>query len=349
MFELVQKRLPGASEQELWDHERTLTAEAKALAHRAFVLHDRAATLEAHRTLYALHLAQLGVPWQAPSVNHAHPVVAKIRYCLQSACDRAEELAASRHLGALPPVNSFRGWITGLVQKHAAYPIHPVFFFLRDSATHEQLQQFLFQETPLEMLFGDIVACMLPGVYGEAKAALARNFWDEVGRAQDDRVHRNLRAKLMHRAGIAPDAHITAIGNFVVEELALVNMYLGMAFNRCKLTQLIGSMLATELVIPGRFEYLIAGWLRVGLDAPALDYLTEHTTVDEGHAEDWLEKVVGSVLAQNPAAMREIAIGVVRRLNNAYAVTQALQSMLLTTTQVRNPETQQHSELVASL
>ena len=28
MFELVQKRLAGAGEQELWDQERTLTAEA---------------------------------------------------------------------------------------------------------------------------------------------------------------------------------------------------------------------------------------------------------------------------------------------------------------------------------
>ena len=79
-------------------------------------------------------------------------------------------------------------------------------------------------------------------------------------------------------------------------------------------------MLATELMIPNRFQYSIDGWRRLGLNDQDMVYLIEHTSVDAVHAEDWLNQVILPVLAKNPDVMTDILYGVFRRLNVSVAV-----------------------------
>lgn len=301
-----------------------VVSSAQDLARRAFGEGDRSARLDAHRILYTIYLAGLAQPWNGVPRNIASPGVATVRHVLQRACDVSEELFIAPYLDSLPSASGFAAWIIALVRRHRAYEVHPIFFHMQQHATKEQLREFLFQETPLEMLFGDIVAMMLPGTYGAIKVELVRNFWDEVGQSVDSRVHRNLRARLMKYAGIAEDAYCRSANEFILEELALVNMYLSMVFDRSKLTQLLGVMLATELVIPGRFKFLIDGWRRLGADECTIEYLTEHVTVDEEHAQSWLNAVVTTVVAMNATAMRDVVVGVLRRLNNAVAVSDVL-------------------------
>ncbi|QQR41757.1 iron-containing redox enzyme family protein [Myxococcus xanthus] len=59
-----------------------------------------------------------------------------------------------------------------------------------------------------------------------------------------------------------------------------------MATNRSRLTEILGALLATETMIPGRFEWQIQGWRRLGVGDKPLEYLLEHTTVDVEHAND---------------------------------------------------------------
>ncbi|MCB9759985.1 MAG: iron-containing redox enzyme family protein [Alphaproteobacteria bacterium] len=297
-----------------------LVARCRRLATLAFDHQEPAARLAIHRVLYALNMGRLAGPERAPQVHVAHPLFARLTWDINQ---RWQAALRRRHAGTLhnlPSVEVFPAWIRARVQQHRSNVTHPLFRFLRDDASLDQVREFIFQETPLEMLFGDIVAMMLPGLYGPAKAELAENFWDEVGRGVDAEVHRNLRQDMARSLGIPDEAERRFFEGLTVEELVLVNTYLSMAADRGQLTQLIGMLLATENMIPGRFEFLIEGMRRLGVSDEAMTYLILHTTVDVGHAEGWMEQLVIPLLQARPELLPQLTLGVLRRLDAAGAV-----------------------------
>lgn len=297
-----------------------LLNEISLLCTKAFVHKEEAALLEAHRVLYVINTASLSTPWVSTPHNLAHPLISQIKYQLETSLETAERAQYHDVLTNMPMVSDFSSWIKQFVSSHRSNSLHEIFNFLSESATFEQMREFFFQESPLEMLFGDILAFMLPGVYGGVKIEFLKNYWDEVGHANDERVHRNLRAKLMDHLQIKRDAYLTQFELLVREELELINLYLSLAINRAKHTQLVGVMLATELMIPNRFKYSIDGWKRLGVPDDVMVYLIEHTTVDEVHAEDWLMHVVLPIIEKNPEAHTDIMLGVLRRLTVSVAV-----------------------------
>jgi hypothetical protein len=291
-----------------------------ALAAIAFTGKDKDAELAAHRILYVIYIAHLATPWDRPAVQIEHPLFARIRHVLGGRWEATERERNAELLKKLPPVEQVEDWVRAIVQSHRSNVSHPLFAFLRDEATLTQVREFFYQETPLEVLFGDIIGFMLPGVYGEPKLEMATNFWDEVGRAMDSRVHRNMRMDMMRDFKIPVDAHLEHFEALVLEELVLINSYLSMATDRNKFGQLVGMLLATENMIPGRFEHQIEGMRRLGLTDHQMSYMLEHTTIDVVHAGDWLVHVVKPVLRHNPGIVSEIAFGVLRRLNAAGGV-----------------------------
>ena len=134
--------------------------------------------------------------------------MAEVRFILEENWHQADRLKYEPRLKSLPEVESFPDWIQGYARKHAPNSIHPIFPFLAKEASLAQMREFFLQETPLEMLFGDVVGLMLPGLYGGPKMELVRNYWDEVGCADNDRVHRNLRSRLMQHLHIPTDVYI---------------------------------------------------------------------------------------------------------------------------------------------
>lgn len=322
-------------------HEEDILAvvqQLDTLCRRAYADNDEAALLDANRVLYVINLAHLSMPWVEHAHHVNHPHITRIKYAIETAWEKAEREKYRERIAAQPLTDNFPDAMVALVHGHSSNDVHPLYRFLRDEATFPQLRQFTLQETPLEMLFGDIVALMMPGVYGVAKVELAKNFWDEVGRADEPRIHRNLRAHLMHQIDIEPDFYERDVQLFVREELSLVNMYLSAAMDRSKLTQLVGVMLATELMIPGRFEHLIEGWERLGLKQDGLAYLTEHVTVDAEHAQDWLYKVVQPMLQKNPAVKDEVLLGIMRRLDTAADVSDRLMALLKNSSYEAEPQ-----------
>ncbi|MBD2247489.1 iron-containing redox enzyme family protein [Nostoc sp. FACHB-888] len=293
---------------------------SSAVAQRAFIENDQDAKLEVQRSLYNLYLGRLAVPWEKRAINVNHPLLAEIQFIFEESWYEAERLKHEPKLQSLPQVEDFPSWVQDYASNHYSNDLHPIFPFLAKEASLGQMREFFFQETPLEMLFGDIVGLMLPGLYGLPKMELVRNYWDEVGCGVDNRVHRNLRSQLMQYLGIPADAYISHADLLICEELELINLYLGLAVNRKKLAQLIGVMLTTELVIPGQFNYLIKGWKRLGISDEMLAYHLEHTTVDEVHAQDLLYRIVMPILKDAPHLMNDIVMGVSRRLDASGAV-----------------------------
>lgn len=292
----------------------------KDLCRKAFLEKQESSLLEVHRILYRINIAHLAVPWEASPTSLLHPLIAKVRYTINEYWEQSERKKYAHFLTDLPSTTGFADWIRKFVDDHPKNCVHPIFPFLRDQATYQQMREFFFQETPLEMIFGDIVAMLLPGVYCDIKAEIATNFWDEVGHADMNDVHRELRAKLMDHLSIPRDCYLKQIDLFVREELELINTYLSAVLDRTKMTQAIGAMLATELMISNRFVYQIEGWKRNGIGVEHLKYLTEHVTVDAEHAEHWMERVVLPLVRRYPVVIPDLALGAARRLDVAGGV-----------------------------
>jgi len=91
-------------------------------------------------------------------------------------------------------------------------------------------------------------------------------------------------------------------------------MYFSAVFNRKRLPEAIGMMLATEMMVPGRLEEQIKGWRRVGFADENMRYLIDHTIIDIEHAEGWMQKVVKPIIYNEPKIMDDIIMGMARRL-----------------------------------
>lgn len=294
-----------------------ISSTIKIQCRKAFQEQDEQALLEVHRVLYQINLAHLSVPWEASPVNLDHTLIKNVSRTINTCWEQAERKKHLALFDEIPNATNFENWIRKFVNEHPTNIIHPVFPFIKDKASFSQIRDFFIQETPLEMMFGDIIAMMLPGVYSEIKSEIACNFWDEVGKGSMDMVHRELRGNIMEMLEIEKDCYINQIEIFEREELELINTYLSSALDRTQLAQLVGSLLATELMIPGRFVYLIEGWKRNGIKLKKLKYLTDHVTVDAEHAENWMHKVVMPLVTKNPAIIPDIILGVARRMEVA--------------------------------
>ena len=299
---------------------RHLREEIGALVRRCFDEQSAADRQLVHEILYAINVASLALPWEHAAIQANHPFIAEIRRSIETAWDRDERRRHRAVLDAAPPVAQFEQWITEHVRDHRSNVSHPLFRFLQDDATLDQLRTFFFQETPFDIFHADLITMLMPGVYGVMKEELAKNFWDEMGAAQADEMHRTIRIDTARSLDLDTDAHVREIPRFCAEELALANMYFDAVANRGKLLQAIGMMLATETMVPGRINHQIEGFRRNGLDGDRIRYLTMHAEVDIAHGAGWMRNVVLPLLEQYPMAMREMLLGVERRLDHAGAV-----------------------------
>jgi hypothetical protein len=282
----------------------------------AFIDGNKSAELDVHRALYRSYIDRFRLPWETP-IAGLEPVANAARESIEAIWDRSERRRLAVYTGAIPSQSDFVSWVTKLVRAHHSNVRHPLFSFLRDQANYAQLREFVLQETPFDIFFGDILLVMMPGIYGPMKGEFSKNLWDELGHGDATRMHRQLRVDMMDTLQIPRDIYASDIGCFCLEELRLANMYFHGVSNRQNLGQAIGMMLATELMVPGRMEYQIEGFRRVGVDERALRYLIEHVSVDVEHSDGWIEHVVLPLIDEHPETIPEIVLGVARRLDYA--------------------------------
>lgn len=300
---------------------RGMPTEVGELARRAFLQESAIDQQHVHEVLYAINVASLALPWEHKAVQVDHPFIQQVRYAIESTWERAERQRHKAVMDGVPPPAQFEEWVTHHIRDHRSNVSHPLFRFLKDDATLDQLRLFFFQESPFDIFHADLITLMMPGVYGQMKEEMADNFNDEMGDgAGEAAVHRTIRIETGRRMGIDTDAHIRQINRFVAEELALSNMYFDGIVNRGKLVQGIGMMLATETMVPGRINHQIQGFRRNGMDGDQIYYLTLHAEVDVGHGANWMRNVVLPLVKKHPEVLPELMLGVERRLYQAGAV-----------------------------
>ena len=185
----------------------------------------------------------------------------------------------------------------------------PLFPWLAQEASVDDMRWFLHQEVAGEAGFEDLVALAQLKLADRPKLELARNYWDEMGRGNASGMH----GPMLSRRAVSLD--LTALDIPVVwESLALGNIMLGLAANRRYAYHAIGALGVIELTAPGRAACVNAGLKRLGIASDARHYFALHATLDVKHSAAWNAEAIAPLVAADPNTARAMAEGALLRL-----------------------------------
>lgn len=228
---------------------------------------------------------------------------------------------AARALEAPDEPDAFIAWFEDLKRTGPGQG-DPLFPYLAERATREELCWFLGQEIAGEAGFDDLVALTQVKMPEQAKLELARNYWDEMGQGASAGMHGPMLERLAAELGVTP-----AIEDTVWPALALGNALIAMAANRRYAWHAIGALGAVELTAPDRAAMVDAGLKRVGV-GPARKYFALHAVLDVKHSAAWNAEVLRPLVAEDPSRARMIAEGALIRLDCGAACFEAYRAHL---------------------
>ncbi len=217
---------------------------------------------------------------------------------------------ADRVATAPTDADAFIAWYEGLKETGPGQN-DPLFPWLAEHATADEMKWFLHQEVAGEAGFDDLLALTQLRLDARPKLELARNFWDEMGRGSEGGMHGPMLTHLADALDLAALADRVPI---VWESLALGNIMLGLASNRRYAYQSLGALGVIELTAPWRAKHVDAGLVRLGLAPNARHYFALHATLDIKHSIAWNAEVLHPIVAREPRAARAIAEGALLRL-----------------------------------
>ena len=186
----------------------------------------------------------------------------------------------------------------------------PLFPWLENQATLEEMRWYLRQEAAGEAGFDDLTALTQIKLPTRVKLELARNYWDEMGRGNAKGMHGPMLERLLDALEIE-----AKIEDTVWESLALANAMTAMATRRDYAWHAVGALGVIELTAPDRSAAVAAGLRRLGVAAKTRLYFDLHATLDVKHSAAWNAEAIGPAVAQDPARARAIAEGALMRLS----------------------------------
>ena len=224
---------------------------------------------------------------------------------LESEC---ATIAASAAL-APSEEDSFIQWFEQL-RENGPGQNDPLFPWLANTATLDEMAWFLSQEVAGEAGFDDLVALTQLRLPVRAKLELARNYWDEMGRGRESGMHGPMLDRL------ASDLRLSARDHAVTwEAVAIGNLLMGLAANRGYAFHSVGALGVVELTAPSRAASVAAGLERLGVAQRSRRYYALHATLDVRHSAAWNEEVIRPLVREDPSTARSIAEGALMRLS----------------------------------
>ena len=220
------------------------------------------------------------------------------------------ELAAVRARAREAPRTSadFVAWFSAL-ELDGPGQGDPLFPWLVEFATIDEMRWFLSQEISGEAGFDDLIAWTQLRMPEQVKLELARNYWDELGRGHARGMH----GPMLHRLALELQLgdHPVPI---VWEARALANTMVGLAANRRYAYQSLGALGVIELTAPGRASQVNEGLRRCGVSAHARQYYALHATLDRKHSETWNREILRTLVRDQPEVAPWLAEGALARL-----------------------------------
>jgi len=183
----------------------------------------------------------------------------------------------------------------------------PLFPWLAQSASADQMKWFLLQEVAGEAGFDDLLAMTQVKMSVQAKLEMARNFWDEMGREKG--MHGPMLERLASYFALAPTPETV-----VPESLALGNTMIALARHRRYAYHSVGALGVIEMTAPTRAGYVDKGLRRLGIPPKKRHYFALHAVLDVKHSEEWNREVVRPLVAEDPRRARSIGEGALMRL-----------------------------------
>ncbi|HEY0465274.1 MAG TPA: iron-containing redox enzyme family protein, partial [Polyangiaceae bacterium] len=184
----------------------------------------------------------------------------------------------------------------------------PLFPWLAERATHQQMCWFLEQELAGEAGFDDLVALTQVKLPSRPKLEMARNYWDEMGQGHEGGMHGPMLDLLSASLQLQPGKGV------VWQSLALGNLMVALATARHYAYQSVGALGVIELTAPGRSQLVNEGLKRLGIGGAARRYYALHATLDVRHSASWNREVLHPLVASNPGIAKRIAEGALLRL-----------------------------------
>ena len=219
---------------------------------------------------------------------------------------RAEIAAQAAEAPSDP--DGFIAWFEELKQKGPGQG-DPLFAWIADEATLDELRWFLQQEAAGEAGFDDLTALTQVKLPTRPKLELARNYWDEMGRGQEKGMHGPMLNSLVETLELDPQIETT-----VWQSLALANAMTAMATSRRYAWHSVGALGAIELTAPGRSAATAAGLRRVGLNGKDRRYFALHAVLDVKHSADWNREAIRPAVEEDPRRAAAMAEGALIRL-----------------------------------
>jgi hypothetical protein len=185
----------------------------------------------------------------------------------------------------------------------------PLFPWLADTASADQMKWFLLQEVAGEAGFDDLLAMTQVKMSVQAKLEMARNFWDEMGRGREKGMHGPMLDRLANYFELAPTPDTV-----VPESLALGNTMIALARHRRYAYHSVGALGVIEMTAPTRAGYVDKGLRRIGIPPKKRHYFALHAVLDVKHSEEWNREVIRPLVAEDPRRARSIGEGALMRL-----------------------------------
>ena len=215
---------------------------------------------------------------------------------------------ANRAAEAPTDADGFIAWFEALKENGPGQG-DPLFPWLAEQASRDELRWFLQQEAAGEAGFDDLVAMTQVKLPTRPKLELARNYWDEMGQGREIGMHGPMLNSLVDTLDLEPEIETT-----VWESLALANAMTAMASARRYAWHSVGALGVVELTAPGRSACTAAGLKRIGLSGKERRYFTLHAVLDVKHSEAWNREALRPLVEEDPRRATAIAEGALIRL-----------------------------------
>ncbi len=222
-----------------------------------------------------------------------------------------EELRAEVADAAARVPTDADGFVTWFEELRRSGPgqVDPLFPWLAEEASRDEICWFLQQEAAGEAGFDDLVAYTQVKLPTRAKLELARNYWDEMGRGNIKGMHGPMLDALVETLALEPEIETT-----LWQSLALANAMTAMATSRRYAWHSVGALGVIELTAPARSAATAAGLRRIGLGDRERRYFDLHAVLDVKHSEDWNREALRPLVDEDPRRATAIAEGALMRL-----------------------------------
>lgn len=243
------------------------------------------------------------VDWRDAILEHGRMLVEEGEYI-----EASRARVAARAAEAPTDAGGFVAWFEALEHGGPGQD-DPLFPWLAETATREEMCWFLTQEVAGEAGFDDLAALTQVKMPVSTKLEIARNYWDEMGRGNPKGMHGPMLETLAVRLGLRPTLEDT-----VWQSLALANTMAALAANRRYAFHSIGALGIIEQTAPSRAALVGVGLKRLGVPNEDRHYFDLHAVLDVKHSEAWNAEAIHPLVAERPDVAFAIAEGALMRL-----------------------------------